>query len=294
MSELQELKRKIDQLDQLIQSKQQELNKQDKSVTKAYQAVLKERNDVNELDEKTFSKTFSKLTGSYDQKKAKEESEAKEAEDDFLAKRKLQKNILKEIEAYKQEQIFLKGVNKQHLVLFKEKMEQMINDPMVQTYKQSILRYQKNIQDIHAILDLIHQALNITREIKKDLNEATTASVVDIVGVPLLGDVIKYAKIGEIKNKADQLNNILNKIQYSIKGIKLDEGMVAFGVADLMLDNIILDAIALGKILNLRKEIDSLENQLNQKVKQLKKDERDILTLIQRTTEKMQDYIINA
>lgn len=259
----------------------------EKKTAELKQVMDEEQEDVERLNARSLSAFFYRATGKYEQKLTKEEEEARSAAIKYDAAEASLEAVNQDIKFYQSRLSEIENCDVEYATALARKVESIKASGVPQTHK--ILRLEEHLEflqhqekEVKEALRVGEQALQIARDVLKDMSQAKTWSIVDMVGGDIVSDVIKYSHLNVVQSNVKALQLKLRHFRTELadvtKGISgdIDVDIGDFlHFADYFFDGLFVDWMVYDKIKNGKERAEQTCSQLQGVLEQLEKMKND-------------------
>lgn len=274
----------------MIVEKKRQLELQRQRLSSLYRDLEKENRDVEVLEKTSFSTLFSKMMGSYENKLEQEIQEARIVELRFKEARRVEEDILLELNELEKEAHLLEFAPNEYRVALEAKRDALPADK-----RDEMEKYQEKINGCNSVIKEALEAVEAGNEAKvyldkamRSLSSAQNWGVADMFGLDLIADIAKHQKINEARELINRLQMALRKFKTELVDVRFDHNIYvnisSFDtMVDFFFDNMFFDFMVQSKITQAKSELDGAYVQiegilakLNQLVEEKEKEIRDI------------------
>lgn len=263
-------------LNQMIAEKGRQLENQRIKLQKLYVELEKENRDVEALEKMSFSTLFTRLTGKMDEKREKEEQEARIVELRFKEAKRVEEELVEELQKMQDEQKQLEGARDRYRFALAQKRA-----ALPQEKQKELENLQNELHDCEYLINESVEAIEAGREAKESvgdviraLNSAANWGLVDMMGVDFIGDLAKHQKISEAKRLLDEAQTSLRRFQTEIADTRIERYLnldfTSFDIVfDMMFDNVFMDFMVQSKISDAKNKMQNLQYQIEEMISNL-------------------------
>mgnify|MGYP004514729335 FL=1 len=286
------------QISKQIDQKRQQLERQQDTVARLYQTMLKEDNDVEKLDTSSFTNLFNKVTGQMAKIREKEKEEAHIASLRYHESLKLEQILQDELTALQDRISVLKNAK----MVYRDALADIQNKlsdkqrVLLGNLQDQLERDKSVIKESDEAIEMGNQALDQTYLVLKTLQAAKNWGMADILGADLIGGIGKYQKISEAKKQINDLNDLLYSFKRELSDVHfnqefyLDIGSFDM-MADFMIDNLFSDMMVQSKLDRAYRQIKDLELTIERGIRELNSYKQEQLQQIENQKERIRQFL---
>ncbi len=275
--ELQKLQEQITQAHQL-DGKLRELRSQQEILSSRLrelsQRKAKEQADVDRLEGATLVSIIARITGKLDEKLDQERREAYAAKAKYDAAVGELEAVKLDLERYGKEYSRLKNSERLYEQVLQQKTEAVKQtggaaaEQIFQLEEQiGYLNNQK--RELREAVSAGSTALNTTKEILRELDEAEGWGTIDLIGGGLLTDLAKHGHLDKAQNELEQLQSQLRRFKTELADVTIQadmkiniEGFLLF--SDYFFDGLFADWAVLDKIGQSQRQVQETKGTIEQ------------------------------
>ncbi len=295
--ELQKLQEQITQAHQL-DGKLRELRSQQEILSSRLrelsQRKAKEQADVDRLEGATLVSIIARITGKLDEKLDQERREAYAAKAKYDAAVGELEAVKLDLERYGKEYSRLKNSERLYEQVLQQKTEAVKQtggaaaEQIFQLEEQiGYLNNQK--RELRETVSAGSTALNTTKEILRELDEAEGWGTIDLIGGGLLTDLAKHGHLDKAQNELEQLQSQLRRFKTELADVTIQadmkvniEGFLLF--SDYFFDGLFADWAVLDKIGQSQRQVQETKGTIEQVLMKL----QDMETAVDQKIGKME------
>ena len=271
-----------------------------------YELELKRENlDVDKLSKMSISTVFYTILGSREKQIEKERQEVLAAQlklDDInrqIVETKKHITMLKKerMEVADSEQKYKELFGKKHELLFKDDNQ---NAPKIIELEDKIESYKANLKEINEAILAGNRVLKSLDKVEDSLNRAKGWGTWDLVGGGgLITDIIKHGHIDEAKERASEVQMLLNRLRTELVDVKVlssitieVDGFVRF--ADFFFDGLISDWVVQSRIHASKESVNNVRRDVNSVIRKLARMKDSDTTQLSGLKNELEQIIIKA
>lgn len=260
----------------------------EKKTAELKKVMQEEQEDVEHLNASSLTAFFYRTIGKFEQKLTKKEEEARAAAIKYDTSEASLEAVKQDIKCYQSRLLEIENCDAEYGAALARKTELIKESGIPQAHK--ILQLEERLEflqhqekEVKEALSVGEQALQIGRDVLKDMSQAKTWSIIDMAGGDLISDVIKYSHLDVVQANVKALQLKLRRFRTELadvtKGISgnIDVEIGDFlHLADYFFDGFFVDWMVYDKIKNGKERAEQTCSQLQGVLKQLEKMKNDL------------------
>lgn len=262
---------RYNRLGKLIQEKEKQLQTQRDRLGQLYRQLEKENRDVEELGRTSFSSLLARITGQMEEKMEKEVQEARIVELRFNDAKRVERELIAELEKLQKEQESLSSSREEYKKALASKRDNLTPQQAdeMERLQNEMYECQRMIKEAKEALVAGQEAQALVEQAKRSLGSAQNWGLIDMMGAfDFLADMAKYQKINEAKQ-------LMNNLQIALRHFKTELVDVHFNAVfdmninsfdtmmDFFFDNMFSDFMVQSKINDAQRQIDAIGNKIS-------------------------------
>ena len=272
LTELHEKMRRLNQLESQLKSLYEQQEKMEAELLRLRNIMNAEQEDVDKLEGLSLSAIFSKLSGSHDEKLAREQKEAFAAAANYQSASRQFDVLKEEIASVIRERNSLRGCEKEYQQALDEKAEAIRTSgdegaAALLSLEEEIAGLKAQRKETGEAVSAGNRAMHTIESVEDSLSSAHDWGTFDLLGGGLFSTMAKHEHLDEAQSKIGQLQRDLSAFQTEMADVRMYEdlqvkptGFMTFG--DFFFDGLIFDWAVLDQIKQSEQQIADIKEQV--------------------------------